>query len=81
MNINEKQYLDTALNLKSEIYDAQKYVNENFKVKTKYDEASNTLYIYSNNINESLQCASAKEYLTNQTNIAKFVKLEYGMNK
>lgn len=78
MTTNEKEYLDKALNLKADIYDVQKYISENFNVNTKYDESSKTLYIYSSNINESLQCASAKHYLTTNTDLCNFIKVEYG---
>lgn len=78
MNKNEKLYLESALNLNKSIIAAQNYVLENFKIKTKYDEDTNTLHIYTDNINESLYCAAAKEYLDN-SNIACFVKIQYGL--
>lgn len=78
MNNNEKQYLECALNLKAKIFDAQKYIHENYNVKTNYDEDTNTLHIFTDNINESLNCAAAKEYLK-EINLDNFIKVQYGI--
>ncbi len=64
MNNNEiLNYLETMINYSDNINSAQKYIKENFGVSSDYDNDTNTIYIYTTNINESLNVVAAKEYL------------------
>lgn len=58
-------YLDNMLHSDDYVKQAQNYIKENFNVCSDFDNATSTLYIYTRNINESLNIAAAEEYLEN----------------
>lgn len=83
MNKNDKNilaFVEKMVNYNDHIKNAQEYIKENYNVKSSFDDETNTLYIYSTNINESLNVVAAKEYI-NDTIGEDFVTVEYGYNK
>lgn len=60
---NEKNLVESFHNLESNICKAQEYIKENYHIESEYDNDDDTLYIWTNNINESLNLAAAKEYV------------------
>lgn len=60
---NEKNLVESFHNLESNICKAQEYIKENYHIESEYDNDDDTLYIWTNNINESLNLAAAKEYI------------------
>ena len=62
---NEKQFAENVLNFDNIITKAQQYIKENFNIESTCDKTNSKLNIWTNNINESLQLAAAKEYLDN----------------
>ena len=83
MNKNDKNilaFVEKMVNYNDHIKNAQEYIKENYNVKSSFDDETNTLYIYSTNINESLNVVAAKEYI-NDTIGEYFVTVEYGYNK
>ncbi len=63
---NEKQFVESIVNFKSNIQQAQQYIKETYNVESEYNEDENILYIKTENINESLNAAVAKEYIDNK---------------
>lgn len=57
------EYLDTMINNDSYINEAISYIKENFNVNGRYDQVNNKLYIWTNNVNESLNINSAVEHI------------------
>ena len=77
MKSNERILLETFLNHNDNVKKAQKYVKENFNIDTEYNEETNTLHLYSTNVNESLQLLSAKEYVLSQID-GSMLNVKYG---
>lgn len=62
---NEKFIVESFLNLNHNIAEAQKYIKESYKVNSEYNSDEDTLYIWTENINENLNLAQAKQYVLN----------------
>lgn len=62
---NEKNFAESVLNFDKEVAKAQQYIKENFNIESEWNEEESKLNIWTNNVNESLQLAAAKEYLDN----------------
>jgi hypothetical protein len=62
---NEKSFAESVLNFDKEVEKAQAYIKENFRIESEWNEEESKLNIWTNNVNESLQLAAAKEYLEN----------------
>jgi hypothetical protein len=74
---NEKQALESLLNFKSNLNKAQQHIRETYNVECEYDDVDNTLYIYTDNVNEALNVASAREYVDSEIG-ENFVTVKYG---
>lgn len=77
---NEKRVLESILNFKSNLEKAQQHIRENYNVESEYDSEENTLYIYSQNINEAMNVATAREYIDSEIG-ENFVNVKYGKRK
>ena len=60
---NEKFIVESFLNLNHNIEEAQKYIKESYNVNSEYNDAEDTLFIWTDNINENLNLAQAKQYV------------------
>ncbi len=60
---NEKNLVVSFHDLESNINKAQEYIKENYHIESEYDSEEDILYIWSNNVNESLNLGAAKEYV------------------
>ena len=60
---NEKFIVESFLNLNHNIEEAQKHIKESYNIESEYNEDEDTLYIWSENINENLNLAQAKQYV------------------
>lgn len=60
---NEKFIVESFLNLNHNIEEAQKYIKESYNVNSKYEDEEDTLYIWTENVNENLNLAQAKQYV------------------
>jgi len=74
---NEKEFTEQLLNLTGNISKAQAYIKENYHIDSEYDSENDLLYIWSKNVNESLNLAAAKEYVTEEIG-EEFVNVIYG---
>ena len=63
MTNNEKDFVKSIVEHSDNIKKAQEYIEEKFGINTKYDEETNTINLWTENINESLQLVAAKNYL------------------
>lgn len=83
MDKNDKdllQYVEKMVNYNDHVDAARNYIKENYHVSSKYDNETNTLYVYTTNINESLNVVAAKNYVE-ETIGEDFIKVEYGYGK
>ena len=80
MNNNEEiiNYLDSIINADNYIKEAQESILENYGVKSIYKKEKNTLYLYTENVNESLNVVAAKESLLDDFPL-EMLNIEYGM--
>lgn len=61
---NEINYFKSIVEHLYYVGKAQKYIRENFGFETEYDDDNSIFYIKSNNsVNESLNLATAKQYV------------------
>ena len=60
---NEKFIVESFLNLNHNIEEAQKYIKESYNVNSEYNDAEDTLFIWTDNVNENLNLAQAKQYV------------------
>ena len=60
---DEKVFIESFLNLNHNIAESQKYIKETYNIESEYDEQDDMLYIWSEDLNENLSLASAKEYI------------------
>ena len=74
---NEKILVETFLELNDNISKAQQYIKENYHINSEYSEEDDILYIWSPNVNESLNLAAAKEYIQ-ETIGDEFINVIYG---
>ena len=74
---NEREFTEQLLNLVGNISKAQAYIKENYHIDSEYDIENDLLYIWSQNVNESLNLAAAKDFVTNEIG-DEFVNIIYG---
>ena len=77
---DEKLIVEKFLNLEDDIKEAQEYIKENYHINSEYDNEEDIMYIWSNNVNESLNLAAAKEYIEETIGL-EFVNVMYGMKQ
>jgi hypothetical protein len=63
MTPNEIKFLDYVVNNLHYVAEAQRTIKEQYGIDSEYDKETMTLHLKSNGINESLQLASAKQYV------------------
>lgn len=63
MTPNEIKFLDYVVNNLHYVAEAQKTIKEQYGIDSEYDKETMTLHLKANGINESLQLASAKQYV------------------
>ena len=77
MKSNELMFLETFLNHKENVNKARTYIKENFNIDSEYNEDTNTLHLYCNNVNESLELVPSKEYILSQIDES-MLAIQYG---
>ena len=60
---DEKRFVESILDFNHDLTQVQAYIKENFNIESEYDEEEGALHIWCENVNESLELASAKEYV------------------
>ena len=60
---NERKFVESLINHVANVAKVQEYIKENYGVKSYYDEETETLHLVSENIDEGLSLASAKDYV------------------
>lgn len=74
---NEQLLIDKILNIHENIKSIQDYIKENYNIDSEYDSEDNMIYLWSKNVNESLNLAAAKEHILNEIG-SEFVDVIYG---
>lgn len=69
MNANEKQFVKTVVDLKSNVIKAQKYIKENFNIDSEFDEDNFTITLsgditeHENKTDLSVNIVKAENYI------------------
>lgn len=63
MTEDEKRFLESVVNFKADVNKVQNYVFDTMGVDSVYDDKENVIHLYTENINEALNVATAKEYV------------------
>lgn len=77
MTENEKDFVKNFFEHKTNICKSQDYIKEHFNVNSEYNEETNTLHLFTNNVNESLNLATAKDYILQQLDNT-MINVKYG---
>lgn len=77
---NEKLIVESFLNLDQNIKNMQEYIKEKYNVNSEYSDEDDTLYIWTENVNENLNLAQAKQHIINTLGNEMF-NIMYGKNQ
>lgn len=75
---NEKRFVKAIVDHVANVAKVQAYIKEHFGILSYYDEDNETLHLVSENLNEGLALASAKEYVNRQIDET-MLNVVYGM--
>jgi hypothetical protein len=77
---NEEILIDKILNIHESIKSVQEYIKENYNIESEYDDNDNMIYLWSKNVNESLNLVAAKEHILNEIG-SEFVDVIFGIKQ
>ena len=72
------EFLDLIINNDKYIKESQDFILDKFGIKSEYDKETSTIYIWTTNAYESLNVASASDYLRD-TFPPEMLNIVYGM--
>lgn len=75
---NEKKFVKAIVDHVANVAKVQEHIREHFGILSYYDEENETLHLVSENLNEGLALASAKEYVNGQIDET-MLNVVYGM--
>lgn len=75
---NEKKFVKAIVDHVANVAKVQEHIREHFGIQSYYDEDNETLHLVSENLNEGLALASAKEYV-NSVIDETMLNVVYGM--
>lgn len=74
---NARECALNVLNFRSTIFNIQKYLKENFNTESYYNIEDGKMYLWANDVNESLSVTSAKEYVDRTINTGMISEIIY----
>lgn len=74
---NLKKFALSIINFESDLAKLQAYIKENFNTESEFEDETDTLFIWNENINESVQLVAAKEYIANNFGLDR-IQIAYG---
>jgi len=63
MTVNEMKFVDLIVSQDEKISEAQQYINENYGIDSEYNQETNTIHLFTNDIKKTGQLNKAKSYL------------------
>jgi len=63
MTVNEMKFVDLIVSQDKKISEAQQYINENYGIDSEYNQETNTIHLFTNDIKKTGQLNKAKSYL------------------
>lgn len=62
-NENVKHFVESFIKFDENVKAAQEYIKETYNIDSTYSDDDDTIYIWTENVNENLNLAAAREYI------------------
>ena len=76
-NENVKHFVESFVKFDENVKAAQEYIKETYKIDSTYSDDDDTIYIWTENLNENLNLAAAREYIEQEIGL-EMVNVIYG---
>ena len=76
-NENVKHFVESFVKFNENVKAAQEYIKETYNIDSTYSDDDDTIYIWTENLNENLNLAAAREYIEQEIGL-EMVNVIYG---
>lgn len=76
-NENVKHFVESFVKFDENVKAAQEYIKETYNIDSTYSDEDDTIYIWTENLNENLNLAAAREYIEQEIGL-EMVNVIYG---
>lgn len=76
-NENIKHFVESFVKFDENVKAAQEYIKETYNIDSTYSDDDDTIYIWTENLNENLNLAAAREYIEQEIGL-EMVNVIYG---
>ena len=76
-NENVKHFVESFVKFDENVKAAQEYIKETYNIDSTYSDDDDTIYIWTENLNENLNLAAAREYIEQEIGL-EMVNVIYG---
>ena len=76
-NENVKHFVESFVKFDEKVKAAQEYIKETYNIDSTYSDEDDTIYIWTENLNENLNLAAAREYIEQEIGL-EMVNVIYG---
>ena len=76
-NENVKHFVESFVKFDENVKAAQEYIKETYNIDCTYSDEDDTIYIWTENLNENLSLAAAREYIEQEIGL-EMVNVIYG---
>ena len=76
-NENVKHFIESFVKFDENVKAAQEYIKETYNIDSTYSDEDDTIYIWTENLNENLNLAAAREYIEQEIGL-EMVNVIYG---
>ena len=76
-NENVKHFVESFVKFDENVKAAQEYIKETYNIDSTYSDEDDTIYIWTENVNENLNLAAAREYIEQEIGL-EMVNVIYG---
>ena len=76
-NENVKHFVESFVKFDENVKAVQEYIKETYNIDSTYSDDDDTIYIWTENLNENLNLAAAREYIEQEIGL-EMVNVIYG---
>ena len=76
-NENVKHFVESFVKFDENVKAVQEYIKETYNIDSSYSDDDDTIYIWTENLNENLSLAAAREYIEQEIGL-EMVNVIYG---
>ena len=76
-NENVKHFVESFVKFDENVKAAQEYIKETYNIDSTYSDDDDTIYIWTENLNENLNLAAARKYIEQEIGL-EMVNVIYG---